>query len=251
MGWVTMSERDLQRIEVLTDVLAGRRTVAAAATVLAVSERQMYRLLAKYEDGGGSALIHKARGRQSNRSLNAGIRRYRRYAVEPVRTRYADFGPPLATEMLLEKHDLRVGRETLRRWMVADGLWLSRKQRRAFHQPRLRREHYGELIQIDGSDISDNLGGQYVELYDFADRPLEVRWKGLLLPYRVFSKDQRVSHTAIVENKRLGHALAVVKAQPDLRRTPKVMTNSEKTGYRKRARMVDAPPLVLSDALDS
>jgi hypothetical protein len=37
MGWVTMSERDLQRIEVLTDVLAGRRTVAAAATVLAVS----------------------------------------------------------------------------------------------------------------------------------------------------------------------------------------------------------------------
>jgi Helix-turn-helix domain len=50
MGWVTMSERDLQRIEVLTDVLAGRRTVAAAATFLAVSERQMYRLLAKYED---------------------------------------------------------------------------------------------------------------------------------------------------------------------------------------------------------
>jgi transposase len=149
MGWVTMSERDLQRIEVLTDVLAGRRTVAAAATVLAVSERQMYRLLAKYEDGGGSALIHKARGRTSNRSLNAGIRRY---AVELVRTRYADFGPTLATEILLEKHDLRVGRETLRRWMVADGLWLSRKQRRTFHQPRLRREHYGELIQIDGSE---------------------------------------------------------------------------------------------------
>jgi hypothetical protein len=54
MGWVTMSERDLQRIEVLTEVLAGRRTVAAAAAVLAISERQMYRLLAKYEDGGGS-----------------------------------------------------------------------------------------------------------------------------------------------------------------------------------------------------
>jgi transposase len=150
MGWVMMSERDLQRIEVLTDVLAGRRTVAAAAaTVLAITERQMYRLLAKYEDGGGSALIHKARGRQSSRSLNAGIRRC---AVELVRTRYADFGPTLATEVLLEKHSLRVGRETLRRWMVAEGLWLSRKQRRTFHQPRLRREHYGELIQIDGSE---------------------------------------------------------------------------------------------------
>ncbi len=44
------------------------------------------------------------------------------------------------------------GRETLRRWMVADGLWLSRKQRRTFHQPRLRRESYRELIQIDGGD---------------------------------------------------------------------------------------------------
>jgi hypothetical protein len=32
------------------------------------------------------------------------------------------------------------------------GIWLSRKQRRTFHQPRLRRECYGELIQIDGSD---------------------------------------------------------------------------------------------------
>jgi hypothetical protein len=55
MGWVTRSERDLQRIEVLTDVLAGRQTVAAAATVLALSERQMQRLLRKYRDGGGSA----------------------------------------------------------------------------------------------------------------------------------------------------------------------------------------------------
>jgi hypothetical protein len=53
---------------------------------------------------------------------------------------------------LLEKHSIKIGRETLRRWMVADGLWLSRKQRRSFHQARLRRESYGELIQIDGSD---------------------------------------------------------------------------------------------------
>jgi hypothetical protein len=58
----------------------------------------------------------------------------------------------LATEVLLDKHQLQVGRETLRRWMIAEGLWLSRTQRRTFHQPRLRRESYGELLQIDGSD---------------------------------------------------------------------------------------------------
>ena len=128
---------------------ADRRTVAAAAAVLSVCERQAYRPLARYELDGGSELIHKARGRTSNRSTNEGVRKY---AVELVKTRYADFGPTLATEVLLDKHQLRVGKETLRRWMMAEGLWLSRTQRRTFHQPRLRRESYGELIQIDGSD---------------------------------------------------------------------------------------------------
>jgi len=144
-----MSERDLRRIEVLSDVRAGRRTVAAAAAVLSISERQAYRLLARYDADGGGGLIHKARGRTSNRSRNEGIRKY---AVELVKTRYADFGPTLATEVLLDRHQLQIGRETLRRWMMAEGVWLSRKQRRSFHQPRLRRECRGELVQIDGSE---------------------------------------------------------------------------------------------------
>ena len=69
-----------------------------------------------------------------------------------VRDRYADFGPTLAAEKLAECHGLTVSRETLRKWMQDAGLWLSRKQRRTFHLPRLRRECLGELIQIDGSD---------------------------------------------------------------------------------------------------
>jgi hypothetical protein len=68
-----------------------------------------------------------------------------------------------------------------------------------------------------------------------------VRWKGHSLPYRVFSKDQRVSHTAVVENKRLGHALTVVKAQQDIKHQPKVRTNSEKLGYQKRGRQLYGP----------
>ena len=49
MGWISMSESDLKRIEVLSDVRSGRFTVAGAAAVLAVSESQAYRLLARYE----------------------------------------------------------------------------------------------------------------------------------------------------------------------------------------------------------
>jgi hypothetical protein len=67
-------------------------------------------------------------------------------------------------------------------------------------------------IILERGEVSEGLAGKYVELYDFPDGRLEVRWKGQSLPYRVFSKDQRVSHTAIVENKRLGHVLAIVKA---------------------------------------
>ena len=59
MAWISMSERDLRRIEVLSDMRAGRRTVAAAAAVLAVSERQAYRLPARYESDGGGGLIHR------------------------------------------------------------------------------------------------------------------------------------------------------------------------------------------------
>lgn len=150
MGWVLMSERDVRRIEILTQVLSGRRTVASAAIVLAITARQVNRLLIRFRDDGGGGLIHKARGQSSNHSLSAGVREY---VLELVRSRYADFGPTLATEVLLDKHQLRIGRETLRRWMMAEGLWLSRTQRRTFHQPRLRRESYGELIQIDGSDL--------------------------------------------------------------------------------------------------
>jgi hypothetical protein len=93
---------------------------------------------------------------------------------------------------------------------------------------------------LDRSALSEDLGGQYVDLYDFANGRLEVRWKGQVLPYRVFEKDRRVSHTAIVENKRLGHALAFIKAQQDLKHVPKVKTNSEKINYRKRERKSEA-----------
>ena len=123
--------------------------MTAAAFVLGISERHAYRLLARYQENGGFGLVHKARGRTSNRSHNPGVRKY---AVELVKTHYADFGPTLATEALAERHAIHLGRETLRRWMTADGVWLSRKQRKTFHQPRLRRESYGELVQIDGSE---------------------------------------------------------------------------------------------------
>ena len=70
-----------------------------------------------------------------------------------VRERYDDFGPTLAAEKLAELHGLRVSKETMRHWMKVSGLWLTRKERIPKpHQPRFRRECFGELVQIDGCD---------------------------------------------------------------------------------------------------
>jgi hypothetical protein len=144
-----MSERDVQRIRVLSEVLGGRRTVGSAAAVLEMTPRQARRLVARLRDGGGGAIGHRLRGRPSNRRIETGIEAF---AMDLIRERYADFGPSLAAEKLAELHGLKVSAETLRKWMIAAGIWLSRKQRRTFHQPRLRRESLGELIQIDGSE---------------------------------------------------------------------------------------------------
>lgn len=149
MGLITMSERDLQRIEILSKVVAGHMTMVSAAHVLDLSERQVRRLLERMRTDGAASIRHKAIGRPSNNRINDGIRDY---AVALVRERYTDFGPTLATEKLAERDGLHVSRETLRNWMVDAGIWLSRKQRRTFHQPRLRREACGELVQIDGSE---------------------------------------------------------------------------------------------------
>lgn len=149
MGWVMMSERELNRIEVLAQIDDGRLTVQNGANMLDITKQQMFRLLKRYRTEGAPAIRHKARGKTPNNQFH---KAKRDYAVALVKENYSDFGPTLAAEMLEERHAFKVSRETLRKWMAEDGLWLSRKQRRTFHQPRQRRECYGELIQIDGSD---------------------------------------------------------------------------------------------------
>ena len=118
-----MSGRDLQRIQVLSEVTNRRRAIASAAVVLALSARQVRRLLKAYCLGGGSVIAHKARSRPSNNRIQDGVRDY---ALALVREAYADFGPTLAAEKLAERHNLRLGVETLRRWVLADGIWMGR-----------------------------------------------------------------------------------------------------------------------------
>jgi transposase len=148
MAVVLMSKAELSRVDTLARVERGELPVAAAAALLGLSPRQIFRLLARFRAEGAAGLASRRRGRPSNRRLPASVREA---ALAVVRERYADFGPTLAAEKLAERHDIRLSRETLRQWMAAAGLWVPRKARRgSVHQPRHRRDRPGELVQIDG-----------------------------------------------------------------------------------------------------
>ncbi len=149
MGLTLMSTRELNRLEILAQVSSGRQSIDSGANMLGICRRQLFRLLQRFKTTGPASVAHKARGKRPNNRISDVKRDY---VLSIVSESYADFGPTLATEMLAERHGLKVSRETLRKWMIGAGNWLSRKQRRQFHQPRNRRECYGELIQIDGSD---------------------------------------------------------------------------------------------------
>ena len=145
-----MSDKELARLEVLRDLDQRRLRPATAAQLLGLERRQVFRLLKVYRTEGAAGLISKRRGRPSNRRQPSELRAT---ALAIIRERYWDFGPTLAAEKLSELHGIALGRETLRQWMIADGLWVDRKQRlKRVHQPRSRRECVGELVQIDGCE---------------------------------------------------------------------------------------------------
>ncbi len=148
--FLTMSRKELNRLEILGRVLERRLTQAQAAERLGLSVRQVERLCRKLRVEGAPGLVSKKRGRTSNRELPSELRER---SLKLVRARYHDFGPTLAAEKLREHHGVVVSVETLRKWMIDADLWVTRRSRVGrVHQPRHRRSCVGELIQIDGCD---------------------------------------------------------------------------------------------------
>ena len=148
-GYLTMSAKELNRLEVLNRVLDRRLTQAQAAEQLRLGIRRVQRLCRRLRIKGPLGLVSRKRGQTSNRKLPDDLRRR---ALDMIVSRYSDFGPTLADEKLRAVHGVAVSVETLQRWMIDAELWVPRSQRRRVHQPRRRRFCLGELIQIDGCD---------------------------------------------------------------------------------------------------
>ena len=148
-----MSARELTRVEVLSRVKAGTLSLGSAATLLSVSYRQAKRLARRYRAEGAKGLKHRSAGHASN---HARLPAERARALALVREKYSGpvdvrFGPTLAAEHLASEDGVTVHHDTLRRWMLAAGLWSRARKHAPHRQRRERKAHFGELVQLDGS----------------------------------------------------------------------------------------------------
>src|ERR1700724_1300902 len=148
-----MSERELMRATVLAQVKSGAWRLVQAAERMDLSYRQAKRLWKRYRSNGAAGLVHRSAERASNR---ASPKKVRRKVVSLISQKYSGevgqrFGPTLAAEHLASEDQIEISVATVRRWMLAEGLWSRERKVREHRQRRARREHFGELVQLDGS----------------------------------------------------------------------------------------------------
>jgi transposase len=145
----TLSQKELQRVTVISRCVQGNLTCARAAELLDLSPRHIKRLKSRYRQGSAAALAHVSRGRPSHRRLP---QRTRDRILALARSRYAGFNDHHLREKLVEQEHFSLSRETLRRLLRANGIGSPRKRRPPAHrQRRLRSAREGELVQLDGS----------------------------------------------------------------------------------------------------
>jgi hypothetical protein len=156
---IPMSQKERDVLKILHGVLRGERSQAEAARLLDLSTRQVRRIQRKLQAHGDAALVHGLRGQPSNHQPKAA---FQQAVLEAYRQRYADFGPTFASEKLAEE-GLVVRPQTLRRWLLAAGLWQRQRRREQHRSRRPRRAGFGELVQMDAS-IHDWLEGRGEEL---------------------------------------------------------------------------------------
>lgn len=149
MVLLTMSDKEILRLNIINDVLSKQLKQIDAALILGISPRQLQRLIKAYKSLGPEAVISGKRGKSSNRGFPEHVKDDTLFLI---RRHYPDFGPTFAAEKLAAQDDVRVSVETLRQWMIQAHIWIPRREKtKRVHQPRHRRECFGELIQIDGS----------------------------------------------------------------------------------------------------
>lgn len=145
---ITMSQKELRRLHFVRSALGKVITQAEAAEGIGISERQVRRITKRVREEGDRGLIHRSRGRFSNRAI---LIQVKSKVLDLYKKKYPDFGPTLASEKLLEKDNLAINDETLRLWLIEAKIPYKKRRKRPHRERRERRARLGELVQTDGS----------------------------------------------------------------------------------------------------
>lgn len=149
MEQLTMSNREIDKLKVIQNTIDGKVTWPQAAEILSLSERQIGRLCAQVREEGNRGVIHGLKGLPSNNKLAEAVTRK---AISLVTQHFADFGPTLANEHLLDDYEVRVSTNTLRKLMISAGLYNPKAYKPKHRTWRERRSCVGMLVQLDGSE---------------------------------------------------------------------------------------------------
>ena len=223
-----MSQRERDRLQVLHEVQKGHLTQKAASLQMGLTDRWVRKLLRRLRAEGDRGVVHRSRGRPSNRKLPEA---WRARAVARVHAASRDFGPTLAGEYLALHDGIAVSKETLRQWLRAAGVWQARRRRvKAIHTWRPRRACRGELVQWDTSEHAW-LEGRGQEPYliimiDDATNQLQARF----VPHDSTEENLRMLKTYL---QRWGRPLAFYTDQASLFRVNRPATQDEQLAGRE------------------
>lgn len=143
-----MRQKELKRLELIQKAIAKQVTQLEASRFLEISLRQVQRIVKRVKEFGNKGVIHQGRGKISHRRIKEAIKAK---VLRAYGSRYKDFGSTLASEKLAKHEGIKLGRETLRKWIRQEGYEAARRRRRKHRSRRERKEYYGQMVQMDGS----------------------------------------------------------------------------------------------------
>jgi transposase len=145
---LVMRQRELNRLDLIKKAIAKQLTQLEASKLLGISLRQAQRIVRRVRDSGDKGIIHQKRGKPNCRRISEVIKAK---VLRVYGGRYKDFGATLASEKLAKNEGIKLSRETLRKWLRAEGYEAFRRRRRKHRQWRERKAYCGQMVQMDGS----------------------------------------------------------------------------------------------------
>lgn len=231
---IKMNIKELKRLHVVNKILEKQMTQIEAAEILNLTARQVRRIVKRVRKEGQTGIIHKSRNKSSNRTYPLNLKKT---VLKLYKDNYMGFGPLLASEKLAEINNIKISDETLRNWLLDVDYWKKSRKKKEHRKWRERKEHFGEMLLLDGSHhdwlegrgeelvlmgyIDDATGRVFGEFYDYEGTlPAMDSLKKYIKKYGIPVKIYLDKHTTYRSPKKLTleEELKGLKAQSQFER---------------------------------